>query len=654
MVKSIGTAARRAIERELGTRVHLALRVRVRKHWRADEQMLDRLGHRVVNIVSCEIRARGVAARYVQGRREFGEAAGRGFWRCSAAAGRARAAERVRDRAVEHAGQVQAGRQSRVHERGVLAAALVDGLFQTVQQQVPQDAQDLRGPDGLERSDGRTQASGTPTWRCSTLRATCSPPRGGFTPQARADLPRSAALALIRAGHPYGLGDLLPYGKAGVINFAVAFPTRFGTRILLTGFAPAGARQLPHRGPAQDPGRQGSAQLPDRRQRRGARLDQPGAAGRVRVPHAGAARPRSRTRLGRRQRPLLRLGPADATRPERIVLSAPNGPAVRERVGTAQVGAVGDLRRVRAGRDRWRSSSGAGCCARLRRSGRPTTQLESVNDELESVNATLERRAAELARSNAELEQFASIASHDLQEPLRKVRTFTQQLTVTDADHLSEKGRDYLERANAAAERMQRLIEDLLKFSRVATHGRPFAAGRSGRGRTTECSRTSSSRSSGRARSCASASCRRSTATQLQLRQLMQNLISNALKFRREDVVPEVDDRARAPTTAPSRSRSATTGSGSSRSTPGGSSACSSGCTAAAATRAPGIGLALCRKIAERHGGTIVADGEPGRRLRRSPSRSRCIHGRDAFAGAPTATNGDATPDAVRRPMSVA
>src|SRR5438270_3592506 len=97
-----------------------------------------------------------------------------------------------------------------------------------------------------------------------------------------------------------------------------------------------------------------------------------------------------------------------------------------------------------------------------------------MNDQRESANSTLERRASELARSNAELEQFASIASHDLQEPLRKVRTFTQQLTVTDQDQLSEKGRDYLQRANAAAERMQGLIEDLLKFSRVATHGRRF------------------------------------------------------------------------------------------------------------------------------------------------------------------------------------
>ena len=102
-------------------------------------------------------------------------------------------------------------------------------------------------------------------------------------------------------------------------------------------------------------------------------------------------------------------------------------------------------------------------------------RLELLNGELASTNANLERRAAELARSNGELEQFASIASHDLQEPLRKIRTFTQRLTEIEAERLSDTGRDYLQRSNSAAERMQKLIADLLRFSRVATHGRPFA-----------------------------------------------------------------------------------------------------------------------------------------------------------------------------------
>src|SRR5947209_8230374 len=68
----------------------------------------------------------------------------------------------------------------------------------------------------------------------------CWPARGGsrFTSQARADLARSAALALVRSGHRYGLGNVLPYGRSGVVNLAVAFPTGYAERILLTGFQP--------------------------------------------------------------------------------------------------------------------------------------------------------------------------------------------------------------------------------------------------------------------------------------------------------------------------------------------------------------------------------------------------------------------------------
>ena len=86
----------------------------------------------------------------------------------------------------------------------------------------------------------------------------------------------------------------------------------------------------------------------------------------------------------------------------------------------------------------------------------------------------LNRKAVELARSNRELEQFAFVASHDLQEPLRKIQAFGDRLKVKcDAVQLNE-GRDYLERMQSAAARMQTLINDLLAFSRVISSSQPF------------------------------------------------------------------------------------------------------------------------------------------------------------------------------------
>src|SRR5438105_4573872 len=117
--------------------------------------------------------------------------------------------------------------RARVHERSVLAAALIDSLFQAVAQQVPQD--ELRY--GARVVSARTlDAAAQQNAYLALL-----DPRGrvlassrGFTVQARGDLPRSAALSLVRSGHPYGLGNVLPYGRTGVINLAVAFPTRYG------------------------------------------------------------------------------------------------------------------------------------------------------------------------------------------------------------------------------------------------------------------------------------------------------------------------------------------------------------------------------------------------------------------------------------------
>ncbi|WNO60294.1 sensor histidine kinase [Rheinheimera sp. MMS21-TC3] len=105
--------------------------------------------------------------------------------------------------------------------------------------------------------------------------------------------------------------------------------------------------------------------------------------------------------------------------------------------------------------------------------------LEQKNINLEHTVAErtqeLNLYAEELSRSNRELEDFAFVASHDLQEPLRKIQAFGDRLESSYADALTERGLDYLHRMRNAASRMSTLITDLLEFSRVGTRGRDFA-----------------------------------------------------------------------------------------------------------------------------------------------------------------------------------
>jgi signal transduction histidine kinase len=103
-------------------------------------------------------------------------------------------------------------------------------------------------------------------------------------------------------------------------------------------------------------------------------------------------------------------------------------------------------------------------------------QVEEIrlsHQEVENAHNLLSDKTRELERSNRDLEQFAYVASHDLQEPLRKVASFTQLLQKRYGGSLDERADQYIEFAVDGAKRMQRLIQDLLSFSRVGRTGVP-------------------------------------------------------------------------------------------------------------------------------------------------------------------------------------
>jgi signal transduction histidine kinase len=173
---------------------------------------------------------------------------------------------------------------------------------------------------------------------------------------------------------------------------------------------------------------------------------------------------------------------------------------------------------------------------------REMIQRKKAENEVRALNADLERRVAErtaelaerakeLARSNVELQQFAYVASHDLQEPLRTISSFTQLLAKRYRDQLDDKAREFIGFAVDGCKRMQTLINDLLAFSRVGTHGRPPTPVRCDElvDRVLKSLRVAID-DSGAAISRDPLPTVRGD--EVQLGQLFQNLVGNALKFR--------------------------------------------------------------------------------------------------------------------------
>ncbi|HAS53157.1 MAG TPA: hypothetical protein DCS42_03000, partial [Nitrospiraceae bacterium] len=151
--------------------------------------------------------------------------------------------------------------------------------------------------------------------------------------------------------------------------------------------------------------------------------------------------------------------------------------------------------------------------------------------------------AVKLQKSNKELEEFAYVASHDLQEPLRKVTAFGEQLKTKYGQELGEKGGDYLERMQGAARRMQGLITNLLSYSRVTTKAQPYVPVDLGTVAQEVLSdlEVRIEQTKGRVDV---GDLPTIDADPLQMRQLFQNLIGNALKFHRTGEPPVVTIRS--------------------------------------------------------------------------------------------------------------
>jgi signal transduction histidine kinase len=239
-------------------------------------------------------------------------------------------------------------------------------------------------------------------------------------------------------------------------------------------------------------------------------------------------------------------------------------------------------------------------------------QIEKAQKSLVERAREVERINRELARSNRELESFASVASHDLQEPLRKITAFGDRLKSQEAGALSDRGRDYLERMQNAATRMQSLIEDLLAYSRVTTRGQPFVPVSLAEVTREVLSdlelrieRTGARVEVGELPTI--------EADPTQMRQLLQNLLSNALKFQRPGETPRIRVEGRPLNgSAAIELRVEDNGIGFDEKYLDRIFTVFQRLHGRGEYEGTGVGLAICRKIALRHGGDITARSQPG------------------------------------------
>ncbi len=251
-------------------------------------------------------------------------------------------------------------------------------------------------------------------------------------------------------------------------------------------------------------------------------------------------------------------------------------------------------------------------------------QAEELERRVEERTQALREVNADLERSNEGLRQYAYVASHDLQEPLRKIVTFSKRLEKRDAEALSDQGKEYLGKITGSAQRMTRLIDELLNFSRTVRQNHAFVPtdlnailrdvlqdfdlNIADKGATIEAD-----------------SLPTLEAMPLQMTQLFHNLVSNALKFSVETKPPvihitvrrppEADLAQRLPQADPARYWQLTVQDNGIGFDPRFSEQIFSifqRLHDKATYLGTGIGLALCRRIATNHGGELFAEAVEG------------------------------------------
>lgn len=166
-------------------------------------------------------------------------------------------------------------------------------------------------------------------------------------------------------------------------------------------------------------------------------------------------------------------------------------------------------------------------------------ELIIANKELIFQNEEKEKRAAELIIANKELESFTFISSHDLQEPLRKMRIFSSRILESEYQNLSESGRNYFERMQKSALHMQMLINDLLAYSRTNIAERIFEYEDLNK-IVEEIKITFKEEIESKSATIESKNLIKAHIIPFQFKQLLQNLIWNALKFCKPNIAPHI------------------------------------------------------------------------------------------------------------------